>query len=166
MPAVKLHQGLVAAFISVVDDADRLRSDRTSVGDTFYGVFAGPGDVDIGGINTTALTLACAKRNAFRQRMLLTCASTSLKAKSAEGALEANETVLLTAGDHRDLGKTVDALGRAAEQLGLFVGRVAGGQAFERVPQDGLARTDAVRREVALEDAAIGAKNDSMHVSI
>ena len=28
MPAVKLHQGLVAAFISVVDDADRLRSDR------------------------------------------------------------------------------------------------------------------------------------------
>src|SRR5580692_11117184 len=26
---------------------------------------------------------------------------------------------------HRDLGETVDALGRAAEQLGLFVGRVA-----------------------------------------
>src|SRR4029077_14651596 len=30
MPAVKLHQGLVAAFISVVDDADRLRSDRVT----------------------------------------------------------------------------------------------------------------------------------------
>ena len=55
---------------------------------------------------------------------------------------------------HRDLGETVDALGCAAEQLGLFVGRVAGGQAFESVPQDGVARTDAVRREVALEHAA------------
>src|ERR1700746_2762028 len=30
MPAVKLHQGLVAAFISVVDDAYRLRSDRVT----------------------------------------------------------------------------------------------------------------------------------------
>ena len=30
MPAVKLHQCLVAAFISVVDDADRLRSDRVT----------------------------------------------------------------------------------------------------------------------------------------
>ena len=30
MPGVKLHQGLVAAFISVVDDADRLRSDRVT----------------------------------------------------------------------------------------------------------------------------------------
>ena len=36
----------------------------------------------------------------------------------------------------RDLGQTVDALGRAAEHLLLFVGRVAGGQAFEGVPQD------------------------------
>ena len=30
MPAVKLHQCLVAAFISVVDDADRTRSDRVT----------------------------------------------------------------------------------------------------------------------------------------
>ena len=30
MPAVELHQGLVAAFISVVDEADRLRSDRVT----------------------------------------------------------------------------------------------------------------------------------------
>ena len=29
---------------------------------------------------------------------------------------------------HNDLGETVDALGRAAEQLGLFVGRGACGQ--------------------------------------
>src|ERR1700730_3946109 len=34
------------------------------------------------------------------------------------------------------LGETVDALCRAAEQLGLLVGRVAGGQAFEGIPQD------------------------------
>ena len=30
MPAVKLHQCLVAAFISVVHDADRLWSDRVT----------------------------------------------------------------------------------------------------------------------------------------
>jgi len=30
MPAVKLHQCLVAAFISVMDDADRPRSDRVT----------------------------------------------------------------------------------------------------------------------------------------
>src|SRR5439155_5445983 len=59
---------------------------------------------------------------------------------------------------NRDLGETVDALCRAAEQLGLLVGRGAGCQAFEGVPQDGVARTDAVRREVALEHAAVGAE--------
>ena len=42
---------------------------------------------------------------------------------------------------HNDLGETVDALGRAAEQLGLFVVRGAGGEAFKGVPQDGIART-------------------------
>src|ERR1700736_6916377 len=73
----------------------------------------------------------------------------------------ARPAVQKTRGRRRDpnlLGETVDALCRAAEQLGLLVGRVAGGQAFEGIPQDGVARTDAVRREVALEDAAIGAK--------
>jgi len=45
---------------------------------------------------------------------------------------------------HCDLGDTVDALCRAAEQLGLFVGRIAGGPALEGVPQDGVTRTDAV----------------------
>src|SRR5262252_670350 len=59
---------------------------------------------------------------------------------------------------HRDLGETVDALCRATEQLSLLVGRVAGSQTFEGVPQDGVARTDAVRREVALEHAAVGAE--------
>jgi hypothetical protein len=43
---------------------------------------------------------------------------------------------------HRDLGKTVDALDRAAEQLGLFVGRVAGGQAFEGILVDPEAWTE------------------------
>jgi hypothetical protein len=42
----------------------------------------------------------------------------------------------------RDLGETVDALCGAAEQLRFVFGRVARGQAFERVPQDGIARTD------------------------
>src|SRR5260370_20156447 len=58
-----------------------------------------------------------------------------------------------------------DALCRAAEQLGRLVGRVAGGQAFEGVPLDGVGRTGAVRREVAREQAALGAER-AMQVSI
>src|SRR5438132_11171909 len=67
---------------------------------------------------------------------------------------------------HRDLGETVGALCRAAEQLSLLIGRVAGGQAFEGVPQDGIARTDTVRREVALEHAAIGAERRDADLEI
>src|SRR5580704_1263248 len=46
----------------------------------------------------------------------------------------AHPAVQKSRGRRRDpnlLGETVDALCRAAEQLGLLVGRVAGGQAFE-----------------------------------
>src|SRR5215471_15175017 len=56
------------------------------------------------------------------------------------------------------LGETVDALCRAAEQLRFVFGRIAGGQELERVPKDGIARTDAVRREIALEHPADGAE--------
>src|SRR5215831_12031417 len=59
---------------------------------------------------------------------------------------------------HRDLGETVDALCRAAEQFRFLFGRVAGGQELERVPKDGIARTDAIRREIALKHPAVGAK--------
>src|SRR3954454_22516600 len=56
------------------------------------------------------------------------------------------------------LDQTVHALRRAAKELRLFVGRVTGCQAFEGVPQHRVARTDAVRRKIALEHAAIGAE--------
>src|SRR5215469_1928562 len=49
------------------------------------------------------------------------------------------------------LSQPVDALRRAAEQHRLLVGRGSGGQAFESVPQDRIARGRPVRREVALE---------------
>src|SRR6516225_5861860 len=49
----------------------------------------------------------------------------------------------------------IDAFCGAAEQHRLLVGRGAGCQAFEGVPQDRIARAGAVRRKVALEHRAI-----------
>jgi hypothetical protein len=39
-----------------------------------------------------------------------------------------------------------------------LVGQVAPTQEFEGAPQDGIARTEAVRREIALEHATVGAE--------
>jgi hypothetical protein len=50
--------------------------------------------------------------------------------------------------------------------LDFSSGRVAGGQAFEGVPQDGIAGADAVRREVALEHASVRAERGDAALDI
>jgi hypothetical protein len=66
----------------------------------------------------------------------------------------------------RDLGEMVTALCGAAEQLRFVFGRVARGQKFERAPRGGIARTDAVRWEIALEHAAVGAEHGDAGLDI
>jgi hypothetical protein len=60
----------------------------------------------------------------------------------------------------------VTALCGAAEQLRFVFGRVARGQKFERAPRGGIARTDAVRWEIALEHAAVGAEHGDAGLDI
>src|SRR5580765_1210059 len=52
----------------------------------------------------------------------------------------------------------IDARGRVVEELGLFSGREARGQALERVPEHRVAAARHVDREVGLEHATIGAE--------
>src|SRR5580704_8853295 len=51
--------------------------------------------------------------------------------------------------------QTIGPFGRAAEQRGLLVGRVAGGDALERIPQHLIAAGALVDREIAFEHRAL-----------
>src|SRR5207237_2744655 len=55
--------------------------------------------------------------------------------------------------------QTVHRRHRAAVELGLFDGRLVGGDAFEGIPQLGVAARLLVRREIAFEHAAAGAES-------
>src|SRR6516162_8986804 len=54
--------------------------------------------------------------------------------------------------------EAVDPPRGAAEQGALFVGRGARGDALECVPQNRITRADLLDRKIALEHAAVGAK--------